>query len=305
MNLRTRDCRPLERIVTTADGPEPKGQVRPLWGRLRLRRQAAVPSQSNLAKVGDSGPHRATLAIIGIVSVAIFIGFWEFLTATKIVSTLFFPSPGAVIQAAINQSKNGVLLSDIGTSGEEFFIGLALALAIGVPLGLIVGWSKLVSAAIWPILMFLNAVPFIALTPMLIIAFGLGIASKVALVFIGSFLVITINTTSGVRHLDEEVLRVARMLGARRWQIFTTIAIPGSLPFILTGARLGVGLALIGIVVGELLGAHAGVGLMIANAGDTFQIPVIFLGVFILGIAGVIFTQLVSLLERRVRSWRL
>lgn len=233
------------------------------------------------------------------------VALWELLTATKVISTLFLPSPGAVVRAAIDQSRNGQLLRAIYTSGEEFLLGLALATAAGVPCGLIVGWSKIVSAAVWPVLMFLNAVPFIALTPILILAFGLGMASKVALVFIGAFLVIAINTTSGVRHLDPDVLRVARMLGARRWQMFVTIAIPGSLPFILTGVRLGVGLGLIGIVVGELLGAHAGIGLMIANAGETYQIPVIFLGVIILGLGGIVFTQLVSLLERRVRSWRL
>lgn len=267
--------------------------------------QASVRGRPGRARVGASGPGRVTLAAIGVVSVIAVVALWELLTATKVVSTLFLPSPGAVVRAGITESKNGQLLRDIYTSGEEFLLGLALAAAAGVPCGLIVGWSKIVSAAVWPLLMFLNAVPFIALTPILIIAFGLGMASKVALVFIGAFLVIAINTTSGVRNLDEEVLRVARMLGARRWQMFVTIAIPGSLPFILTGVRLGVGLSLIGIVVGELLGAHAGIGLMIANAGDTFQIPIIFLGVIILGIGGIVFTQLVSLLERRVRSWRL
>src|SRR5581483_9792602 len=123
-------------------------------------------------------------------------------------------------------------------------------------------------------------------------------------VFLGAFFPILISTQSGVRNLDPHLLNVAKSFGASDRQIFTTVALPGSVPFILSGLRLGVGHALIGVVVGELVGAQAGIGLMMATAGSTFQTPKVFAGIVIVAAAGMVMTYILAIIERRFQAWR-
>jgi ABC-type nitrate/sulfonate/bicarbonate transport system permease component len=254
---------------------------------------------------GSLMPRRGGETVVGALTIAVVIGLWELVTVTHLVSTLYLPTPVAVVDAGVQAAQSGALASDLAASGEEFALGLALAIAVGIPVGILIGWSRWIRACAWPLVMFINAIPMIALTPLFIISLGIGIASKVALVFLGGVIVIVINTAVGVRNLDPDVLQTARSLGASRLEMFRTIALPGSLPFIVTGIRLGIALALIGIVVGEMIAAHAGIGLMIANAGQTYEVPQILLGVIILGLTSVILTSLLSVLERRLQGWRL
>ncbi len=135
-------------------------------------------------------------------------------------------------------------------------------------------------------------------------AVGIGIESKIWIVFLGAFFAVLINTMAGVRSLDENLLRVARSFGASQLDVFRTIALPGSVPFILTGLRLATGHALIGIVVGEIVGAPHGIGRMMWIAGQTFQSSRMFVGLFFLAITGVILTYALQKLERHFDAWR-
>ncbi len=189
-------------------------------------------------------------------------------------------------------------------SGSEFLLGFTFAILFGIPFGLLLGWYRKFNYVFEPFVSALNATPRVALTPLLIIWFGIGIWSKVALVFLGGVFPIIINTQSGVRALDELLLRAARSFGARDRQIFTTIALPGSIPFILSGIRVGLGRALVGIVVGELIGATAGIGYLMSIAGATFQTDKLFVGIFIITGFGVLITNLVNRLEHRFDAWR-
>ena len=194
--------------------------------------------------------------------------------------------------------------NDISVSGQEFFLGFALSILVGLPFGLLMGWYRRLDHVFEPFVVALNATPRVALTPLLIIWLGIGIWSKVMLVFLGAIFPIIINTHSGVRALDQLLLRAARSFGARDRQIFTTIALPGSVPFILSGIRVGLGRGLVGIVVGELIGSTAGIGYQMAIAGATFQTDKLFVGVFIIMILGVIITMVVNRLERKFDAWR-
>src|SRR5206468_9135363 len=158
--------------------------------------------------------------------------------------------------------------------------------------------------ALDPFITFLYATPRIVLLPLFIIWFGIGVESKIAVVFLGAIFAILINTTAGVRNLDANLVKVARSFGASDFQLFRTIALPGSVPFILTGLRLGLGHALTGVVVGELVAAQAGVGLMMATAGATFQTSKVFVGLVIVASTGVIMTYALSKIEQRFQSWK-
>ena len=196
-------------------------------------------------------------ARLGLISVVVFLGFWEFVVATGLVNPLFCSSPTRILGTYGHLWQVG-LANDIAVSGKEFVIGFALSLLVGIPLGILMGWFKPVEALLDPVVTVFNATPTVALTPLLIISLGIGIQSKIAIVFVGAVIAILINTAAGVRTLDPTLLKAARSFGASNLQIFRTIALPGSVPYIATGMRLALGQALIGIVVGELYGASAG-----------------------------------------------
>ena len=140
--------------------------------------------------------------------------------------------------------------------------------------------------------------------PLLIIWVGIGIWSKIIVVFLGAVFPIIVNTMAGVQNLDPGLIRAARSMGATDAKIFRTLALPGSLPFILTGLRLGIGHALTGVVVGELVAAQAGIGLMMAVAGSSFQTAKVFAGVFIIAGAGMVLTFLLQKIEGHFQSWK-
>ena len=151
---------------------------------------------------------------------------------------------------------------------------------------------------------FFYSTPRIVLLPLFIIWFGIDMPSKIAVIFLGALFPIIINTMAGVRNTEAALLRVARSFGASDALIFRRVVLPGSVPFILTGFRLGVGHALVGVVVGELVAARHGVGQLIWIAAETFQIPKAFAGVLIIAGTGMLLTTLIQRIENRFQSWR-
>src|SRR5438445_12956258 len=192
----------------------------------------------------------------------------------------------------------------MAVSGQELMTGYLAAVVLGIVLGLLVGWYKRLRYALDPFITFLYATPRIVLLPRFIIWFGIGVESKIAVVFLGAIFAILINTAAGVRNLDANLIKVARSFGAADLQLFRTIALPGSVPFVLTGLRLGIGHALVGVVVGELVAAQHGIGRLMALAGSTFQSDKVFAGLIIIASAGMLTTLLLQRLERRYEAWR-
>ena len=259
-------------------------------------RTTPLPPQNWLQK------HEALL--IGTAAVVIFFAVWQAVGSARIVSRLFLPAPTDVVEAFTELVKDGELAQDLGYSGAEFAIGYVLAAVIAIPFGLLLGWYPRARYALDPFVTFLYATPRIVLLPLFIIWFGIGMESKIAVIFLGAFFAILINTTAGVRNLDAHLIKVARSLGAGDLTIFRTIALPGSVPFILTGLRLGIGHALIGVVVGELVAAQHGIGRMMAIAGATFQSSKVFAGLFFIAAAGMLLTYALQRLERHFDAWR-
>jgi NitT/TauT family transport system permease protein len=189
-------------------------------------------------------------------------------------------------------------------SGRNFLLGFAGAAIAGVALGILVGWYRRLRLLMDPFVNALYATPRIALIPLIILWFGIGIGSKVFVVFLSAFFPILVNTIAGVKALDHDLLRAARSFCASDRQIFTTVALPGSVPFILTGVRQGVAHGLIGVVVGEMFAGSRGIGFMIAYGGQTFATDTLFVGVAIIAFAGIILTWLAERLQQRFSQWR-
>jgi NitT/TauT family transport system permease protein len=259
---------------------------------------------AQVRRPGSSWYARREAALIGTATVVGFGVVWQLIAMAELVPPLFLPGPYDIALAFYGMVIAPDFILDLSYSGQEIIIGFGLAVVIGLPLGLLMGWYRRLHYALDPFISFFYSTPRIALLPLLIIWFGIGIWSKVAVIFLGAFFPIAINTFTGVRSLDLSLIKAARSFGAGDAQIFRTIALPGSVPFILAGLRLGVGHALIGVVVGELVAAQHGIGLIMATAGQTFQTSKVFAALVIIAGAGVFLQIVLQRLEVRFQAWR-
>jgi len=242
--------------------------------------------------------------LISTVSIVVFMLLWEGVVRLHLVNPLFTSSPMRIAEAFAQMIHEGSLGKDLRVSGSEFLLGYALAVVVGILVGVGMGWYADVAAALQPFVSALYSTPRVALIPLLIIWLGIGIWSKVAVVFLVAVFQILISTEAGVRAADESLIRTAHSFGANDRQIFTTIVLPGAVPFLIAGLRLGLGQALVGIVVGELYAATAGIGYEIAVAGETFQTDRVFVGIAILASTAILLMWGLRRLEMRFESWR-
>ena len=242
-------------------------------------------------------------AILSLVSVVTFLLVWELLPRSGLVKPLFTSSPSRIATAAVALAQDG-LWHDIVVTVTEFALGFGLAVLIGIPFGILLGWNRTFRAVFEPFVTTLYAVPRIALMPLIILWLGIGIQSKVAVVFLGAIFPIIVSVHAGMRTLDEALVRCARSFGANDRQVLRTVALPSSVPFMIAGVRLGVGRGLVGVIVAEFVAAQAGIGHMMNRAGATFQTDKVFVGVILLAMFGLILTGLLKWLESRFDAWR-
>jgi ABC-type nitrate/sulfonate/bicarbonate transport system permease component len=244
-------------------------------------------------------------AILGTAAVTVFLAAWELVGNTlQLINPMFMSAPSLIWKAAVQLFASGEIWNDLRVSGIEFGWGYLLSVIVGVPFGIATGWYKKMAYIFDPFINAMNATPRVALLPLVIIWLGIGILSKVGIIFLGAVFPILINSRDGVKTTPYNLLTAARSFGATEWQIFRSVVLPSTLPFIITGLRLGVGRALIGVMVGELYAATAGIGFMITVAGATFQTDKVFVGVLVFAITGMVSMELLSRLEARFDKWR-
>ena len=242
--------------------------------------------------------------ILGYGVLLIMLIVWQALWSAHKLSPLFMSGPSAIATRFWDDLLHGHLLQDFAYSGKNFLVGFAIAAVSGVVLGVLIGWYKRLEMVTGPFTSALYATPRVAMVPLIIIWFGIGMWSKVFIVFISAFFPILINTIGGIQAVDRDLLKCARSFCATDRQIFTTVAIPGAVPFILTGIRQGVAVGLIGVVVGEMFGGSQGIGFMVAYGGQTFATDTLFVGVLIIALAGIIMSAAAEQLEKRFSRWR-
>jgi len=243
--------------------------------------------------------------ILGTISISIFLIAWALVgNVFQWINPMFMSAPSLIFKAALEMFRSGEIYHDLYVSGIEFLGGYFLAAAVAIPFGILVGWYKRMSYVFDPFINAMNATPRVALLPLVIIWLGIGILSKVGIIFLGAVFSILINTRDGVKTTPLSLLNAARSFGASEWMVFKTVVVPSTIPFILTGLRLAVGRALVGVLVGELYAATAGIGFMITVAGATFQTDKVFVGVGIFALSGMIGMELLTKVERRFDRWR-
>ena len=241
---------------------------------------------------------------VGTGAVIVVLALWELWWQSGRISPLFFSGPSAVARRFAHELVNGNLLADMAYSGRNFAVGFALACVVAIPLGILLGWYRHFRMLVDPFLNAFYATPRIAFIPLIIIWFGIGMWSKVFIVFLAVLFPVLINTIAGVKNLDPDLLKAARAYCALDRQIFMTIALPSSVPFILAGVRQGVAHGLIGVIVGELFAGNEGIGFMIAYAGQTFATDLLLCGVLITATAGMVITAIADRIQRHFSKWR-
>ena len=243
--------------------------------------------------------------ILGGVAVAAFLIIWELVgNVLQLINPMFMSAPSLIWKAGVQLFSSGEIFNDLYISGIELFWGYLLSAVVAVPFGIMVGWYKRASYIFDPFINAMNATPRVALLPLVIIWLGIGILSKVGIIFLGAVFPILINARDGVKTTPYNLLTAARSFGASEWMVFKSVVFPSTIPFILSGLRLGLGRAIVGVMVGELYAATAGIGFMITVAGATFQTDKVFVGVLIFALTGMLGMELLTRVERRFDTWR-
>lgn len=237
-----------------------------------------------------------------LIALAILIALWW--GASMAAGPNLVPTPWATAQAALVLAREGRLWTALADSLLVYLSGFGLAVAVGVPIGLLLGGFRTLGRTMEVYVNALMATPRVAFIPLIIVFLGLGHQAKIFIVFLGAVMPIIVNTYAGVLNSDGELVEMARSAGARRFQIFVRILLPGALPFIVVGIRLGATIGLINTVVAELYTAVRGLGGLLAIYGQSFRMAPYFVVVLCLSVIGVIVTQTLRFIENRMDRWR-
>jgi ABC-type nitrate/sulfonate/bicarbonate transport system permease component len=243
---------------------------------------------------------------LGAGSIVLLLLVWQFLpdfVPMKAGTKLFFAVPSQIAGTLWQMFATGSVWAPLGVSATAFAIGLGFAILAGLPLGILLGRSNTLNAMFDPFITAFNATPRLVFLPLLMLWFGIGLWSKVAIVFLGAMFPLLINTYEGVRNADKLLINVVRSFGANEWDIARLVVVPNSLPFIVVGLRLAIGRAILGVVVAEFFGAQDGLGVVMVRAASGFKVDVVFAGLIIFAVLSLLMTGLVKLLEDRMSRW--
>jgi len=242
--------------------------------------------------------------VLAMVSVSAVIVLWTALSETGLVNRVLVPSPSDVMHAGLAAVRDGSLLRNTIASLLRVLEGFALAMVIAVPLGVLMGVSTAVRGLVEPLIELLRPIPPIAFIPLAILWFGIGEISKVTIIAYGAFFPIFVNTMSGFRDVDRVHIRAAQTLGADRFHLFRDVVLPSAFPQIVTGARLGMGMAFIVLVAAELVASSEGLGYLINDARFSFRTDQIFVGIITIGVLGFVLNKGLLETERRLLRWK-
>ncbi|MBN2657121.1 MAG: ABC transporter permease [Spirochaetales bacterium] len=252
--------------------------------------------------------HKIQEALISLSAVlAIFIT-WSVVAAMKIFPEYFIPTPASVFRAfkeiAFEGYRGGTLLEHLGDSLFRVLSGFILACMIAIPLGMLMGFNRKIKALFDPIVEFYRPLPPLAYYTILVIWLGIGNASKITLLFLAAFPPLSINSMAAVASVPLERIHTAQSLGANKRQIFSRVIFPSCLPGIFTGMRVSIGFTYTTLVSSEIVAATSGIGWMVLDAGKFLRGDVMFMGILVMGVTGIILDRLIRIAEMLIVPWK-
>ena len=242
--------------------------------------------------------------VLGMSGLIAFVAAWQVGGSLGIIDQTFFSRPTDIIAAGIAEAGTARFWGDVQASVVEFLVGYVGAIVTAIPLGLLIGWNRRLGLMADPWLNVFIALPRVALLPLIVLWLGLGVESKMMVVFLGAFWSIIIPTVQGVRTVDRRFIDVATSFSASRRRLFTSVVAPATVPFIVTGLRLGSARALIGVVLAEIYAQTVGLGVMIDRAADNLRGDIAVFGILIFTVTGLLLAQALRRLENHFDRWR-
>lgn len=242
---------------------------------------------------------RSTYPLLGVVAI---LALWQFYTWVSGISPLVLPSPAEIVSVSVN--RHGLLLQQTWPTLVETVLGFGLALLIGIPLAVLVASSGLFNLVLYPILVATQSIPKVAIAPIILVWFGLGISSKLALAFLVAFFPIVVDTAAGLQATPPGLLELAHALCASPRQVFFKVQMPAALPFIFAGSKVAITLAVIGAVIGEFVGSMTGLGNLLLAANAQLDGPLAWAALVWLSALGILLFAAVALVERLVMPWQ-
>ena len=243
-------------------------------------------------------------ALLGLLFICCLLVLWETLARLDVINPFFISYPSKIMESLFQQTVNGSLFQNLLATMLEFVIAFSIAAVVGLVLGFFMGWYRLVEYTVDPFMWLLYSAPLISLYPLLVIWLGLGIKIAVTLGFLFAFVSITANTLAGIKEVDRTLIRAARSFGASNRVIFFRIMVPAALPMIISGLRLGVGRALIGIIAAEMFSANRGLGYAISYYGNQMKTADFFAALLVVVVIGIVFDQVLKAVELGFSRWK-
>ncbi|HEY6496642.1 MAG TPA: ABC transporter permease [Trebonia sp.] len=241
---------------------------------------------------------------ISIASVIVVLAAWQLCASQGVVDEKLTSSPWGVVQSFRFLIDNGQLGSDVASSARLFGVGLGLAIVIGGLGGVLIGWWRLVAAVFEPWIAILYSMPLIALLPLILVWFGISFSAEVVMVVLISVFPVLVSVITGTRNVDQELVRLARSFCGSELAVIRTVLFPSLVPYFVSGVRLAIGSALVGVVVSEYFLGNSGIGGLIVTAGENLQSGEVFVGITILALSAIVMTTLLRRAERRISQWR-
>jgi ABC-type nitrate/sulfonate/bicarbonate transport system permease component len=242
--------------------------------------------------------------LMSIASPLLLLLVWELAAGFRLIDVRFFPAPSTIFGALTQMIENGMLWKHFWASFQRLFWGFLFGGIPALALGIAMGLNRKLRAVFDPLISATYPIPKSAILPLILLVFGLGEGSKIVMVAIGMFYPIVINSTAGVLEINKICFDVAKNFEASRWQVFRTVALPGALPLIMTGVRLGVGMGLVLIAIAEMVGAKSGLGYMIWNAWEILSVDTMYVGLIVIAVLGLALTMILTEIERYLIPWK-
>jgi NitT/TauT family transport system permease protein len=242
--------------------------------------------------------------LLGLLAVALFLAAWQAAFLFVPFDPLFISKPNLIARSLVDMVASGDLLRDLAISAVPFLYGFTAAVVVGVSVGIVMGWRVRVGYALDPLMTVFYASPLVALAPLVIVFFGVGVSGKAILIFLLAVFPFIFNTSAGVRAVDRVLINVVRSLGGTEKDLYVKVILPSVLPYIVAGARIAVGRGLIGILVGEFFAASEGIGYAIARFGDLFALDKMFACIVSIMVIAVALTEGIRWAERTAFPWR-
>jgi ABC-type nitrate/sulfonate/bicarbonate transport system permease component len=242
--------------------------------------------------------------LLGFMAVALFLAAWQAVFLLLPLNKLFISKPDLIAAAFLDLIVSGDLVHDLAVSAVPFVYGFAAAVVVGVSIGIVMGWRVRVGYALNPLLTVFYASPLVALAPLVVVFFGVGVGGKAIIIFLLSVFPFIFNAEAGVRAVDRLLINVVRSLGGGEKDLYVKVIVPSVLPYIVAAARIAVGRALVGVLVGEFFAASEGIGYAIARFGDLFALDRMFACIFTVMVIAVVLTEGIRWAERAAFPWR-